>query len=172
MSDSEWKSHVKLINEDIAELMEFVSRHCELNKASEGYAKSFAEHTRNRNKTLSTVKPYESSEPFESGASRFQAREVFCFPMIHPFPKERIGSSDFLLQQPKKIAEEACELIEALADTPCLPNQRVEDEWADCVMALVNFAVSANDVHKGNFDIRAAIKRCEERQMERGRYEG
>lgn len=186
MSDNEWKSHVKLINKDIAELAEFVSRHCELNKASESYVKTFAEHARNRNKAISGVKPYETDEPFECGvkaakaaaessfrsvAVKINPKPAFAMPLIHPFPEMRIAKSEFLLQQPRKIAEEACELIEAMADMPCIPNQRVEDEWADCVMALVNFAASANLVSKGKFDVRGAIERCEERQRERGRYE-
>ena len=180
MSDGNWESQVRLINEDIAELAEFVSRHCELNKASEGYAKSFADHARNRNKTLSSVKPYESKEQFESGADAFGIRDVtleidprpvFAMPLIHPFPRKHIARAEWLLAQPKKIAEEACELIEALANTPYVPNRRVEDEWADCVMALVNFAVAANQIGQGKFDVKAAIERCEKRQMERGRYD-
>lgn len=180
MSNGSWESQVKLINEDIAELAEFVSRHCELNKASEGYIKSFADHARNRNKALSSVKPYETEEQFESGDKVFGVRDVtlkidprpvFAMPLIHPFPRKRIARTEWLLEQPKKIAEEACELIEAFADTPCVPNRRVEDEWADCVMALVNFAVAANQLGQGKFDVKAAIERCEKRQMERGRYD-
>ena len=52
MSDEKLESQVRLINDDIAGLAEFVSRHCELDKPSESYVKSFSDHAKKRNKTL------------------------------------------------------------------------------------------------------------------------
>lgn len=64
--------------------------------------------------------------------------------------------------QARKVVEEALELHEA---TVCLGRVYVEDEWADCLMALANMAALLS------IDMDEAVRRCEIRQQERGRYE-
>ncbi len=77
-------------------------------------------------------------------------------------------------EQPRKILEEAGELVDAYArwdiSRAVVPTKRVsvnvEDELADVVMACCNMA-SAEGI-----DLAKAMERCAERQARRGRYEG
>lgn len=65
-------------------------------------------------------------------------------------------------RQARKVAEEALELHAASC---CFDRNCIEDEWADCLMALANYATLLH------IDMDAAVRRCEKRQQERGRYE-
>lgn len=77
-------------------------------------------------------------------------------------------------EQPRKILEEAGELVNAYArwdiSRAVMPTKRVsvnvEDELADVVMACCNMAAAEG------IDLQKAMERCAERQMRRGRYEG
>ena len=77
-------------------------------------------------------------------------------------------------EQPRKILEEAGELVDAYArwdiSRAVMPTKRVsvnvEDELADVVMACCNMAAAEG------IDLQKAMERCAERQMRRGRYEG
>lgn len=65
-------------------------------------------------------------------------------------------------EQARKVVEEALELHEAAV---VMGRTEVEDEWADCLMALANMAALLG------MDMDAAVSRCVNRQKERGRYE-
>ena len=83
--------------------------------------------------------------------------------MIHPFVR---GSDKDVA---RKVVEEAAEAFSAWEnmDTYGMPaNYYLADELADTITACVNLA------HRHNIDLQAALVRVEERNRERGRYDG
>jgi phosphoribosyl-ATP pyrophosphohydrolase len=67
-----------------------------------------------------------------------------------------------------KVVEEAAEAFSAWEDigTFGMPSYYLADEIADTITACVNLA------HRHNIDLQAALVRVEERNRERGRYDG